>query len=1287
MLTFQFGCLFLVFTVISVLHAEPCTRNAGSVVTCRVTQESLGNESLEYFTTVLNNNTDDTHIDIGIVHMQIATKITFKFIANLAINGEPESGTIIVCADLEFRTGGAGMMFSNVKNLTLNNLTFTGCGSTWTWGKKRYSSALRLHCCYHIYIRNLLITKSKGIGLTITRHNGGIHIIRSNFTGNVIQKEIADVYKIKGGGGVYIAEFQGCQRPNCSPPGNVSFEFEHCIFSNNIAYTRSYYSFYTNEFGEERTGHGRGGGVFVALEKPRKQIDISVSFKFCKFEKNNAFLGGGFSIKIEFGKYQGKYQESLKTKIVVSVQNSVFDSNGCDGVNTRTGGGFHLSYNSYNYLLNIITNIKYILQNVSFLNNCAEIGGGVHVNSHIWLNSTKSSLLFDNCTFEGNRAHTGSAIDMAPYIFTRITTGHTAIAPTFRDCKFNNNIVTVLDNSDFNNIQKIAGSGTLYSSQFDIRFEGTNNFDNNKGTPIYIVNGIIDFINSSAFFKNNSGIRGGAIALIGSSSVIVGPDQEYHFFNNQAEYQGGAIFAQMIDTHDFTFSKSCFIQYHNGKRIVSDTPWNNTVTFIKNNASFGTAIFATSLHACQQIKIDENYTIVNASSVFSSRGINVDESAVTTEGAQIQRKYESDVLYAIPGKQLNHSMTIRDDTNKIVDEPLRATINSEHVALDPSLSSYVRKSIQFRGKPGERANISLQTVSTRHIYTTFEVELVDCPPGFKLENGTCICSATKYYGLIDYCDHDNFQTYLTLGLWTGIVNHNEMVTSICPQSFCDYNQSDRYDQLNKLGIALPTKGSELDEKMCGKTRTGVLCGTCTQGYSVHFHSPKYQCKQTYPHLCKLGWLFYIISEIVPVTVVFISVIVLNISFTSGRVNGFILFSQILLSLNIDGSGLINFPNQRAITEGYQFLYGFLNLDFFAIDSLSFCLWKKATALDMLAFKYITIIHALSLVILVIWFMNKCGGRCLGKWCRITAMKSSIIHGISAFLIICYSQTVLVSSNLVNGVDLWPEQGSNSTLSKRVWLDGNMIYFSASHLPYALPAIFCLVTIGIIPPILLVAYPLLNKVLTLLKLEECKLVTCASKIIPISSLKPLLDCFQSCFKDNLRFFAGLYFLYRWIAPVVYTTSSTLGTSCIITEIFLILILAIHAFSQPYVKAAHNMIDTILFTDLLLINSITCIHYFLFQSQEKYYTVYEKVAKTSKIQATLIYLPFIAMLVYLLLLGCKHMFSHWYSKLGYQHNHFFFDVGAKDNEEHELLHQRFAGDVSYEQFEDADRMETY
>ena len=385
----------------------------------------------------------------------------------------------------------------------------------------------------------------------------------------------------------------------------------------------------------------------------------------------------------------------------------------------------------------------------------------------------------------------------------------------------------------------------------------------------------------------------------------------------------------------------------------------------------------------------------------------------------------------------------------------------------------------------------------------------------------------------------------------------------------------------------------------------------------------------------------------PVTVVFVTVIVLNISFTSGAINGFILFSQVLLSLNIDASGIIIFPQKRSIMEGYQFLYGFLNLDFFTTDTLSFCLWPNATALDMLAFKYITIVYALSLVIVVVWFMNKYGGRCFRKCCRITTIKSSVIRGISAFLIICYSQSVLVSHRLVNGADLWRKESSNTTILKRVWFDGNMIYLSRSHLPYALPALLCLLTIGILPPILLMAYPLLNKVLAFFGIEEYRLVTIISQKLPItSSLKPLLDCFQGCFRDDMRFFAGLYFLYRWMAPIVYTLASSLGSAYVITEIFLILILAIHAFSQPYTQRVHNMVDTILFTDLLLINSITCIHYFLFQSQELKSTVSKIVATTAKIQATLIYLPLIAVMIYVIILVAKQVYSFRYRKYRHQ-----------------------------------------
>ena len=129
----------------------------------------------------------------------------------------------------------------------------------------------------------------------------------------------------------------------------------------------------------------------------------------------------------------------------------------------------------------------------------------------------------------------------------------------------------------------------------------------------------------------------------------------------------------------------------------------------------------------------------------------------------------------------------------------------------------------------------------------------------------------------------------------------------------------------------------------------------------------------------------------------------------------------------------------------------------------------------------------------------------------------------------------------------------------------------------------------------------------------------------------------------------------------------------------------------------MIDTILFTDLLLINSITCIHYFLFQSQELKSTVSKIVATTAKIQATLIYLPLIAVMVYVMLLVAKQVYSFWYRKYRHQrtleepalplqtlgrlkavvHSSFFADGNLI---EQELPDRLLTENVTYEEFED-------
>ena len=56
-------------------------------------------------------------------------------------------------------------------------------------------------------------------------------------------------------------------------------------------------------------------------------------------------------------------------------------------------------------------------------------------------------------------------------------------------------------------------------------------------------------------------------------------------------------------------------------------------------------------------------------------------------------------------------------------------------------------------------------------------------------------------------------------------------------------------------------------------------------------------------LCNYGILFYFLSELLPLTLLFITILVMNISFTSGAVNGFILFAQVIDLLYIDAYGL------------------------------------------------------------------------------------------------------------------------------------------------------------------------------------------------------------------------------------------------------------------------------------------------------------------------------------------------------------------------------------------------
>ena len=1224
------------------------------------------------------------HIEIEITQLWLTGRVEFKRHRSVTIISV--ESTVISC-NLE---RGSGLVFTNISAVTISSVTLTNCGTR--NGDSIYYFAIGLLHCRDITITSVSVERNNATGISIQDHQGGtVRISHSLFVENSIIAS-DESRSIRGGGGVFVGNYEN------DPPIIAMYYFENCTFERNIPRTRFYNFEYTDVLGQPISGFGRGGGVFLAFEIPL--TDVHAEFCNCEFFENAGFLGGGLSVDITGG------ETDEATNITVTVRDSIFEANGCSSeMPTGSGGGALLSFHTLNRQK--LSSSQLYFFNVNFSKNCAELGGGVYFFSdHRESRNDLNALTFEHCTFTKNRAHTGAAVDITPNLFDRLSDGF-LLVPTLKDCNFLLNI-----NIRSLNTETTFGTGTIYSSQHSLHFLGNSKFMGNSGTALYMVNGIADFSNGSVTFKQNRGNRGGAVALIGLSSLLVGTEGNYLFKDNTATDSGGALYSLMIDNHDFTVSRSCFIQHvyasDRGRRITPLSEWRANITFVGNRAIAGTghAIFATSLYPCQVVNngttngYDINI-IINISDIFSVRGITLDKDQllqpqVATEGAKLRHSGDSP-LKIIPGEQYKHRVTLTDDLENQVQATFQASINDNStVSIDSAFSSCLADQITLKGEPKQTAQLLLQTISPRQTFVRLDVEMINCPPGFILEEDECICNVHTYDGFLK-CDMNTLHSYIIPGFWIGLIGNDEdidsrgLATGICPPGFCDYNKSDT--NFLASGIKLPQNASLLDEAICGKSRTGTLCGVCKTGYTIHFHSPNFLCKPAEPALCKVGWLFYILSELVPVTVVFITVLVFNISFTSGAVNGFILFSQLINSLNIDAGGLIVLPNVTLIfVRGYRVIYGFFNLDYFNVETLSFCLWSNASALDMIALKYVTIAYALLLVVTVLWFMNKYGGRCLGKWCRITKLKSSVTHGISTFLVICYAQCVYVSLTLLLRYQNTPPVGSQLKALNVVWLNGNLDYLSRLHLSYALPALACMLTIGVIPPTLLLTYPLVYKILAFFSLEDSKPINFVLHKLPVSSLKPLFDSFQGCFKDDMRFFAGLYFLYRWIGLTVNAFTSSNSTFFTAVEILLLCILALHAICQPYSKRAHNITDTLLFTNLAIINAISFANYYIVRNYGEIKYQQRKIRTSTSIQLLLIYIPVMIMLgyviikCYLFISGHKQAGSSKKSHAQIRSHKLHKLISVVSNvsvdDEEELPHRLTASESEYRNFEDSD-----
>ncbi len=593
-----------------------------------------------------------------------------------------------------------------------------------------------------------------------------------------------------------------------------------------------------------------------------------------------------------------------------------------------------------------------------------------------------------------------------------------------------------------------------------------------------------------------------------------------------------------------------------------------------------------------------------------------------------------DIYYFMPGISVHLNIEIKNSKNNSVLDILQ--VKTSNYSFNVSVSKYHKilyesKRVTLIGSINASTILSISLLNRPSSEITLNVTLRECPPGYvwipgndNNELGKCYCSArtkNSFYLAIHYCNESNSSAVLKASYWAGYVDNNFRI-GYCPKGFC-INDTD----LVSTQIYLPNTssiGHDLSSYVCKSNRSGILCGSCKNNHSVFYHNRDYDCGPN--DKCHIGWIYFLVSQILPLTFLFIVIIVFNISLTNGFINILVFYFQVFDVFHIDGNRRIQLDNKsHGLLNTIRFIVRTVQLDFFCLPKFSFCLWEGATTLQIISINYVTTVYALGLVILTVFVILPCLHKL--KVNQVISVKSNIsktiIHGLTGFLVLCYFQSTKTSLLILNSTQLAGKKGILDE-ELRAYYNGNLKFFGRGHYYYATVALVFLVIISIIPPLLLLCYPLCYKALAVCKLQESRLSRILCKVLPLEKYKPLFDSFQSTYKDKHRYFAALFFIYRLVFLLTFAFVRGLSTLYSILQVEILIIMFIHAGVQPHKKKRHNFTDSFIFTLLAVLNGLTLLNY---QNSSENHFIYQRVITLSALQVVISGIPIVMFLGYI------------------------------------------------------------
>ena len=781
---------------------------------------------------------------------------------------------------------------------------------------------------------------------------------------------------------------------------------------------------------------------------------------------------------------------------------------------------------------------------IKFDNNIAELNAGV-------LYSIQSKILFkgnsvlklthNKVTSNGGAFYFDYNSDVFFSQFSNITFSHNSALYGGAVSANDHSKITVTGNSMLsfvNNEASQSGGAGYFSYYCNVIMEqdAMVTFDNNKalqGGALCFNNktSVLSKENSTTLFYNNlATVGGGSAAVLTNSTFTLQDDVTINFINSHAQY-GGAIF---LDT----------------SAVMVNSSDKNSITFTNNIARIGgNSIYQDIVDSCKSSCLTNRIVgVCNEFIATPPNELKFYDSAICIDDdndTQCNSYYVQDIMLGsdivIPACVFDHYNHSVEPTQFLIQSESNSSYNisgSQQVLI--GCNKFKGISILGNQVSSNSTNFSLtiklkveHNSDWKQISVTLVVELSECHLGFwhSSESQQCEC-----YNANDIVFCSGSSSTIKRGYWFGSVTGKPTVT-FCPINYCNFTcceTSNRYYHLS------PVRNDQ-----CRSHRSGTACGNCTDGYTLSFDSTDCVSVES----CTAGQTVLVILLTVTYWIVMVILVFAIMYYKVGIgylycITYYYSIVDILLSQHLQAS--------RGLYLTVSIMSSFSKITPQFLGEL--CLTTGMSGIDQ---QFIHYIHSTA-VVLIIVMISLLARKCT----RFTAIISrGIIHVICLLLLLSYTSIASTSLLLMRSLTF------HQIDKVYTYLSPDIEYFHGRHLAYGIVALLC--SISMVPglPLLLTLQPILNRKFNFVK------------------IKPLLDQFQGCYKDNYRCFAGYYMTCRLviITIVIANSSNEMITSYVLIVACGIIAL-IHLTVKPYNSELLNKFDGVILHFIIFIAAL-------------------------------------------------------------------------------------------------------